>query len=75
MALKLPLTENFGHTTIAKVIQFQGKYHLLIDSSPAEAAMDRGNVGIGVTGGLVEVAVVIIRHVVRPTDLSNVHLQ
>ena len=64
--------ENFGRTTIAKVVQFQGKY-LMIDS-PAEAAMDRGDVGVGVTGGLVEVAVVIIRHLVRPANLSIVHL-
>ena len=55
------------------MVQFQGKYFLLIDS-PAEAAMDRGDVSVGVTGGLVEVAVVIIRHVVRPTNLSIVHL-
>ena len=45
----------------------------MIDS-PAEAAMDRGDVGVGVTGGLVEVAVVIIRHLVRPANLSIVHL-
>ena len=58
-------TENFGHTTIAKVIQFQESI------SPTEAAMSGGNVFVGIAGSLVEVAVVVIRHAVRPTHLQN----
>ena len=61
-------TENFDHTTIAKVILFQKSI------SPTEAAMSRGNVFVGVAGSLVEVAVVVIRHAVRPTHLQNEHL-
>ena len=36
--------------------------------------MNWRNVSAGVTGSLVEVAVVVIRHSVRPADLPNVHL-
>ena len=65
---------------MAKVIQFQKETssnvpthakHSHHPNSPAEAAMYRENVLIGVAGRLVEVAVVVIRHAIRPANLQN----